>query len=423
MLICNLSIEARFASRGDGLAPALRLLAMAMLLLCSCKPAEAQPLPADLVVINGTIHTMKTRGSVAQAFAVSGNRITATGTNKLIKTFIGPSTKVIDAAGRLVLPGFNDSHVHFMAIGNTFSSIDLRDVKSAAEMTARIARYARFLPKGRWILGGHFDAKDWDPPDRKSLDAATPDNPVLLYRAGAQEAVANTLALNLAKLNNYVDIDEVAATEPNGIVHIAAVRRIASVVPSDHTSNWIEIAETATNYAASLGVTSVQDMHSDDSREIYRGLERKGKLKTRVYDCLPLRDWRKLKASRLPASSGDMVTDGCLKGFSDGDDESKPALLRDVTAADDAGLQIMIHAIGPSANRIVLDVFERAAKTNKPRDRRFRVEHAHNVADLDLPRFGRSKIVASMQPYLFEGSHGSRYGTLLKQRAPVAFGS
>ncbi|HUR97606.1 MAG TPA: amidohydrolase family protein, partial [Pyrinomonadaceae bacterium] len=187
--------------------------------------------------------------------------------------------------------------------------------------------------------------------------------------------------------------------------------------------NWIEIAETATNYAASLGVTSVQDMHSDDSREIYRGLERRGKLKTRVYDCLPLRDWRKLKASRLLTSSGDMVTDGCLKGFSDGDDESKPALLRDVAAADDAGLQIMIHAIGPSANRIVLDVFERAAKTNKPRDRRLRVEHAHNVADLDLPRFGRSKIVASMQPYLFEGSRGSRYGTLLKQRAPVAFGS
>jgi len=167
----------------------------------------------------------------------------------------------------------------------------------------------------------------------------------------------------------------------------------------------------------------VQDMHSDDSRETYRELVRKGKLKTRVYDCLPLRDWQKLKDSRLPAQMGAMVTDGCLKSFSDGDDESKPALMREVMEADKAGLQIMIHAIGRSANGIVLDVFEQAEKTNGQRDRRFRVEHAHNAAESDLPRFARSKIIASMQPFLFEGSSGSRYATLLRQGSNVAFGS
>ncbi|MEP6704367.1 MAG: amidohydrolase family protein, partial [Acidobacteriota bacterium] len=173
----------------------------------------------------------------------------------------------------------------------------------------------------------------------------------------------------------------------------------------------------------SLGVTSVQDMSSDDSREVYLELERQGKLKTRVYDCLPLRDWEKLKTSRLPYHPGAMVTDGCLKGFSDGHEDEKTSLLREVTAADQSGLQIMVHAIGVSANHIVLDVFERAMKTNGSRDRRLRIEHAHNSAGRDLPRFSRSHIIASMQPFLFEGREGSRYGTLLKQGALVAFGS
>ena len=367
---------------------------------------------------------MTSEGATAEAFAVADNRITAVGTTKLIKTFIGPSTRVIDAGGRLALPGFNDAHVHFMAIGNSFSSIDLRDVKSSSEMTARIARYARFLPKGRWILGGHFNNVNWELPDRQAIDAITPDNPVFLYRSGATTAFANSLAFNRANLkDNAADVDRIAAGEPTGIVRATALKKIVAAVPTNQISNWPEVAETATNYAASLGVTSVQDMHSDDSREIYRELQRQGKLKTRVYDCLPLRDWKKLRDSRLAVTKDEMVTDGCLKSFSDGDEESKPALAREIMAADKAGLQIMIHAIGSLANKIVLDIFEQATKTNGHRDRRFRVEHAHNVAESDLLRFKQLKVIASMQPFLFEGSDGSRYGTLLKQNAAVAFGS
>jgi predicted amidohydrolase YtcJ len=202
-----------------------------------------------------------------------------------------------------------------------------------------------------------------------------------------------------------------------------ALRKIAGAVPSNHTRNWPEIAETATNYAASLGVTSVQDMHSDDSREIYRELARRAKLKTRVYDCLPLRDWGKLRETRLTRTPTDLVTDGCLKSYSDGDEEAKPKLLRDVTSADKAGLQVMVHAIGERANRIVLDVFDAAAKVNGRRDRRFRIEHAHRIRDEDLPRFGTYRPIASMQPFLFSGSSDSRYGTLLRKKALIAFGS
>jgi predicted amidohydrolase YtcJ len=422
--ICNALIAAPFAGTEGGLAPALRLLSITFLACCSFISTEAQLTPADLVLINGTVRTIHTAPSMIEAFAVSGNRISAVGTNKLIKTYIGPSTRVIDAGGRLVLPGFNDSHVHFMAVGNSFSSVDLRDVKSASEMTERIARYARFLPKGRWILGGHFDDSNWKLPDRNAIDAVTPDNPVFLYRAGAGSAFANNLAFRLARLKDKdLGVDQGDDGEPTGAVRGAALRMISSVVPANHTTDWPEIAATATNFAASFGVTSVQDMHSDDSRAIYRRLEVEGKLKTRVYDCLPLRDASKLRSSRLPYRSGAMVTDGCLKGFSDGDEGSAPVLSREVTTADNLRLQVMIHAIGAPANRIVLDAFENAAKTNGARDRRFRVEHAHNADDVDLKRFSRSNIIASMQPYLFEGSLGSRYGTLLKQKAHVAFGS
>jgi predicted amidohydrolase YtcJ len=291
-------------------------------------------------------------------------------------------------------------------------------------MTARIAQLIRFLPKGRWVLGGNF--KDENKPllDRKALNSVAPDNPVFLYSSDARTALANRLAFELAGLKNETDgVGLDAAGDPTGIVRGVALRKIAATVPSNHTRNWLEIGETATNYAASLGVTSVQDMHSDDSREIYRELERQGKLKTRVYDCLPLRDWQKLKDSRIPIIAGAMVTDGCLKSFSDGDEESKPALLRAVLDADKAGLQIMIHAIGEVANEIVLDVFEEVVRKNGARDRRPRIEHAHKARGMDLPRFRKAKIIASMQPFLFTDSDGSRFGTLLNQNAAVAFGS
>ena len=367
---------------------------------------------------------MKGKNSVVHAFAVSSNRIEAVGTSKFIKTFIGPSTKVIDARGRLVLPGFNDAHVHFMAIGNSFSTLNLGPIRSRAAAIALISNYTSFLPDGRWLLGSNWRKGDSEWPERVTIDAVSRDNPVFLYPAGGDAAFANTHAFRLARLSDDDSgVDRDATGAPTGIVRGHAMRKIAAAVPTNHTRNWLEIAETATNYAASLGVTSVQDMHSDDSRAIYRELERQGKLKTRIYDCLPLTDWQRLSDTRLKTIPGDLVKDGCLKSFSDGDEDSRLRLTSQVIKADRAGLQIMVHAIGESANKIVLDVFEETAKTNSIRDRRFRVEHAHKVHDDDLLRFHRSLVIASMQPYLFNGSSESRYGTLLRRNSKVAFGS
>ena len=376
-------------------------------LISQTVPAQAAK-TADLVV-TANVRTMTSGIATAEAIAVSGGRISAIGRSSEIKRLIGPKTRVIDARGRLLIPGFNDAHVHFMGIGNAFSTIDLRGAKTEAAITEEIARYLRFLPKGRWILGGHWSGIT---PDPKTINSITPENPVFLYHADAKTAFANDVALKFAGIRgDGVD---------RGIVRGEALRKIAAIVPVSHTRNWAEIAETATSYAASLGVTSVQDMHSDDAREVYRVLMGQGKLKTRVYDCIPLSDWKKLVDRR---DDDEMVRGGCLKSFSDGDDEAAPKLLRDVITADKAGLQIMVHAIGSSANAIVLAVFERTAKTNGRRDRRFRVEHAHNPRYTDLSRFSRSSIIASMQPHLFEGGTGGYYATLLRQRTHLAFGS
>ena len=407
---------------GRATCPALRLLFVTVAVLCCLYSVAGQPRPADLVIVNANIRTITTRDSKAAALAVTANRITAVGADAEVRKLIGPSTRIIDAAGRLVLPGFNDAHVHFTGIGNTFSSIDLRDAKRAEDVITRVERYARFLPRGRWILGSGLPTGP--PVSRKGLDVVSSANPVFIYNAGASSALANSLAFTRAGLKDDMPgVDRDASGVPTGTVRSEAMRRIAGVVPQDQPRNWPEIAETATNYAASLGVTSVQDMHSDDSRAVYVELHKKRKLKTRVYDCLALHDWKKLSDSRLANASGDMVRDGCVKSFSDGDPNDVSSLRRQIAEADKVGLQVMVHAIGKSANGIVLTVFEEVAKLNRARDRRLRVEHAHGPNESDLPRFARSQSIASMQPHLFEYGNGEYYETLLLQNTVLAFGS
>ncbi len=406
--------ESHAQVRKGGPSSPLKFLSVGLLVIFLHQIVASQITAPDLVVINARVRTMTAKNSLVEALAVTGNRITSVGTNRSIRKLVGTTTRVIDARGRLVLPGFNDAHVHFMGIGNSFSSLDLRGVSDAGEMARRVERYARFLPKGRWILGAGWNNTGWQLPGRSAIDAITPDNPVFIYEAGAKAAFANGGALKLAGLGSD--------SEPTGIVRGVSLERVRAVVPTAHTRNWAELGETATNYAASLGVTSVQDMHSDDSGDIYRELERAGTLKTRVYDCISLPDWKRL--IKTPGRVGaEMVRGGCLKSFSDGDEESAPKLLRDVLAADKAGLQVMIHAIGNSANNIVLGAFEQVIKTNGWRDRRLRVEHADRVRVEDLPRFQRSDIIASMQPHLFAGGSGGYYLTLLKRDTMLAFGS
>ena len=385
-----------------------------ILLLFFAANIAAQSSAADLILINANIRTMDKANPRAEAVAVADGRIIAVGTTKTIQTLAGKDTKVIDAKGKLVLPGFNDAHAHFMAIGNLFSSIDLSTATTADEVVAKFKHYARFLPKGRWILGGKLDPAIVL--TREQIDAVTPDNPVFVYHTDPKTAFANAVALKIARLD-----------EATGVVKGTAVQTVRGVVPANHIRDWPAIAESASNYAASLGVTSIQDTHSDDMAAVYRDLYKQGRLKTRVYDCVALSNWAKLAAVGIKAANGDaMIRNGCVKGFYDPEDEETASLASNIAAADASGLQVLVHSIGQKANTIVLDAFEKATAANGVRDRRFRVEHAHDIRPADLLRFGRSKIIPSMQPILFfsDGTGTTDdYRKLIDTGAPLAFGA
>ena len=396
-----------------------------------CTGVSAQSVTADLVVINANVNTLNTGGSKGSSIAVLGNKIIAVGSDADTKPLIGPKTKVIDAKGKLVIPGFNDAHVHFLEVGQQLSSVDLRDAKTPQEFVERIKNFAAKLPKGRWILGGKWDHENWTPnnlPTAAMIDAVTPDNPVFIDRLDGHMALANSLAMNLAKVDKAtkdVDGGEIvrdAAGNPTGVLKDAAMNYISRVIPDTSFEQKMEAAQAATDYAASLGVTSVQDMSAGTDVGVYQELLRRGTLKTRVYGCSPLSAFTRWQAAGLHHAFGDaMLRVGCVKGYGDGSlgsttawffepyrdapntsglaSDEIPKMPEMVAAADKAGLQLMIHAIGDRANATVLDNFEKAVQANGNRDRRFRIEHAQHLRQEDIKRFGTQKVVASMQPF------------------------
>ncbi len=389
-------------------------LASALLALLSLG-AEAQ-IAADLVIVNAEVWTMSERRPRAEAVAVVGNKIAAVGTNAEVRKLTGERTRIIDAGGKLVLPGFNDSHVHLMSIGNLFSTLDLKSVRTPEKLSERLKHYTRFLPKGRWVLGSGGSKELWKQVDGAKIDLLTRDNPLFLYHSNARAAFANSAAIKAGGVRD---------TEP-GIVAGPQFDRIRFVIPADHARRWAEVAETASNYAASFGITSVQDTDSDDHAEVYRELARNGKLKVRIYDCHGLSNWKKYADAGQKAATGDaMVRTGCLKGNADVDEKGKVELQRSVNAADKAGMQVLLHAIGPQMNKTALDVFENAATTNGKRDRRFRIEHAERAAAADIQRFPRLGVIASMQPYLFgwAGIQNSYYRSIRQSGVKLAFGT
>ncbi len=399
-----------------------------LLIVLTSTPAAAQT-AADLILVNANIRTLDPKKPRAEAMAVAKGNIIAIGTNASIRRFARNQTRIIDARGKLVLPGFNDSHVHFTAIGNQFSHLDMRRMVSRSDVLAEIARYSAFLPKGRWIVAGGLNNEKLAPAGPiplEMLDKASPGNPLLIFVEGGKSIVTNSAALKRAGITNKTKdpSDGVIVRDekgrPAGIFTGNAAALIRQHVPAGHAQNWPEIAEAASNYAASLGVTSVQDVHSDDLVEVYCELDKTGRLKTRVYECLSIDAWQNASLSDIG-----LVRGGCVKGTTFGIEEEVDDLKKKVALADKAGLQIMIHAIGSRSNRNALDVFEYAAKLNGRRDRRFRMEHAARADAFDLPRFVTSNIIASMQPHLFYSGpdHGEDYRSIFDAGVTMAFGS
>jgi predicted amidohydrolase YtcJ len=426
---------------------AAKLLA---LFVCTCimsgigqgqnMPAETRyRLFADLIIVNANVKTMNARQPSAEAVAVIGTRIVAVGSNSEIRQYAGGGdTRVIDAKGALVLPGFNDAHVHFMSGGFQLSSVDLRDAATPQEFAERIRRFAEKLPHGRWITGGDWDHERWASADLRSaplptkelVDSFTPDRPVFVSRLDGHMALANSYALRLAGITRDTPdppggliVRDSKSGEPTGILKDSAMAPVYSKIPEPGFEEKLAAARAATEHAARLGVTSVQDVSAGADVAVYQTLLDRGELKTRIYAVAPLGAWKQLADVGVRKAFGsDMLRIGGLKAFSDGSLGSTTALffdpygdapetrglgsglpegemLKRVQSADRNGLQVMIHAIGDRANQEVLAIYERVAREHGDRDRRFRIEHAQHLRAAEIKRFAALGVVASMQPY------------------------
>lgn len=411
------------------------LLAFFGFMSLSISASGTEPFSADLVVTNGTIHTMDPAHPLAEAIAICGNRIIAVGSKSDIQKLGGANTRVIDAQGRLVLPGFNDAHVHFMSGGFQLASVDLRDADTPQEFAARIRDFAAKIAEGKWITGGDWDHERWPGaqlPTKDLIDKDTPKTAVFVNRLDGHMALANSVALKLAGVTREtkdppggVIVRDAKTGEPTGILKDAAQNFVLKVIPPSSFEEKLASARAACNHAASLGVTSVQDMSAAEDVGVYQTLLDRGELKTRIYAIWPLPRWQELARTGVRAHFGSaMLRTGGLKGFSDGSlgsttafffqpyldapntsgipaEEMFPegAMLDRVRGADHAGMQVMIHAIGDRANATILSIYEQTEKENGERDRRFRIEHAQHLRAQDIARFARDKVIASMQPY------------------------
>jgi len=412
----------------------VRLTFAAAFLLAGCSLGQSKP-AADLVITNARVWTVDQSHPGAEAVAVLGDRIVAVGSNADIAAWSGPGTKVTDAGGRLLLPGFNDAHVHFVSGGQQLDNVQLKDATSPEEFARRIAERAAVTPKGEWILGGDWDETKWNPPDipaKELIDRATPDTPVFVDRYDGHMGLANSVALRLAGITAKTPdppggtIVRDAQGNPTGALKDAATDYIDKVVPALTHEQRVRVVKRALAYAASLGVTSVQHMSADyEDIRIYSELLQRGELTTRIYAAPLITHFDDQARLGIGHGFGDpFLRIGAVKAFADGSlgsrtayfykpflnqennrgllsDEMHPiSLMRErMMKADAAGLQICTHAIGDEAISTILDLYSDVIKAHGDVDRRFRIEHAQHMAAKDFERFAQLHVIASVQPY------------------------
>jgi predicted amidohydrolase YtcJ len=397
-------------------------------------PVEAAADKADLVLLNGRIWTGNKKQPWAEAIAAKGERILLVGANAEARKLADGKTRVIDLQGNLTLPGFIDDHTHFIEGGFHLLSADLRDAATPAEFSERIKNQAAKLPKGRWIRGGDWDHERWggELPTREWIDKFTADNPVFVTRLDGHMGLANSAALKLAGLGKETPspsggtiVKDPLSGEPTGVLKDDAMSLVYKVIPDETDAEYEEALQASLNYAASVGVTSVQDITSWRDYEIYKRFKDANRLTVRVYARTPMSQWqRQAEIVRQQGAGDHWLKLGGLKAFMDGSLGSTTALFFEpftdapnnrglmleantpegklketMKQADKAGLQCSIHAIGDRANHLLLDYFAAIEQENGKRDRRFRIEHAQHLLPDDLARFAKLGVIPSMQPY------------------------
>lgn len=389
--------------------------------------------PADLVIVNAHVFTADDARPEARAVAVTGGRITAVGSDADVRPLAGPATRVIDARGRLLVPGFQDGHTHFITSGLEVGRLDLKDAASPEEFGRRIAAFAKTRPAGEWITGGNWDHERFPGgalPTADLIDRYVADRPVFVSRYDGHMAVANGAALRAGRVSAETPDPEGGAVvrrpgsrEPAGVLKDAAMSLVERAMPPPTDAQLAEGARKAFAEASRLGVTTVHDMLAGEAHlRAYETVRAEGGMTARVYGRWPIAEWKWL-ADRVRTSGygDDLLALRSLKAFADGsvgastalffqpyaDDPANVGLPSDywsklpewLLAADAAGLQLSVHAIGDRAIAEVLDLLERVERTNGPRDRRPRIEHDQHTHPRDFARHAPLGAIASVQPY------------------------
>jgi predicted amidohydrolase YtcJ len=393
---------------------------------------------ADIVIINGNVITIDEQKPVAEAVAIKRDRIIAVGSTSEIMKLIDPdSTRIIDAAGRLVIPGFNDAHVHFGPLDPDY--IELRYTTDPNVFTEKVKDRIARAKTGELIEGGHwehemFTTRQW--PTKELLDKVSPNNPVILTRADGHSVLVNSYVLKASGITKHTPVPfggeiqkDPKTGEPTGIIKENAMELIKTgAIKTDKTEE--EIADNiwqgyllAMKEAREYGVTSIQiPGHADF--EAYEKLQKEGFLTSRIdlgrsltADTLLLNKYKSLQDNY---KSNDWIRFGYLKAFIDGTIGSGTALMFEpfndrpetsglsmmsyeefekmVVAADKYGFQVGVHSIGDKGNFWTLNAFEKAQQVNGKRDSRHRDEHTQTLQQSDIPRFAELGVIASMQP-------------------------
>jgi len=420
---------------------------------------------ADVVITGGNVWTgLSTGRGRPGAVAIGAGKILAVGDSADIARYVGSRTEVLRAHGGLILPGFADGHTHFIDGGFQLASVNLRDAATPQEFVRRLKEYAARLKPGEWITGGDWDHTLWRGaplPQHSWIDSVTPHNPVFVNRLDGHEALANSAAMRAAGVTKATPAPPGGEITSGGVFKDQAMGLIWRAAPDPSPEQRDSALARALAHAASLGVTATGHMSASwADLAAYRRLEHANRQTIRVFLYLPLDDWRTVAESVGRAGTADdWVRIGGVKGYMDGSAGSRTAYFFEpfsdsanyrglmqhpeadmrkwIGAADSAGLQIAVHAIGDRANAILLAIYDSVARAHGARDRRFRVEHAQHLRAEDIPRFGRLRVVPSMQPYhaIDDGRWVEQrigperikttyaFRTLLDTEAPLAFGS
>ena len=399
--------------------------------------------PTDLVLSGGRVFTADPRRPWASAVAVRGERIAAVGDAAAVAPLVGPATRRVDLAGRLLVPGFQDAHIHAMSAGLANFACDLHELRGEAAYGVAIAAWAAGHPDARWVVGEGWSMDDFagGNPRREALDAAVPDRPAFFWSRDGHSGWTNTRALELAGISRDTPdppdgwIVRDADGAPTGTVHEGAVAPLVALIPPD-TPEQRELAVLASQARLhAFGVTAWQEMSvRPPDLEAWLAVARAGRLTGRVVGGLYLdrdqadggfeqvvamraRAGGAAGTGRLRATHVKLFQDGIIENFTaamldpyhginDGSGDRRGAsvvpperLNADVARLDALGFHVHIHAIGDRAVRESLDAVEAAIRTNPPRDRRHQLAHIQVIDPDDIARFASLGVIANGQPY------------------------